>query len=408
VTCGVALVIFFAVLFRTRQYRVVSLATLVLIAAGAVTFYSCSHQTQRRVHKMVEDEGKDDVRVRFWLAKPTAQMWLDHFWFGLGPGHYDYRFPAYRPIQVQARPGHAHNDYLNTLADWGLLGTSLVAASWILLFAGDLRTWKSIRREPNELAAKLSNRVAFIFGASIALIAILVHSFFDFNMHIPANAILVVTLMALLSGHLCYATERYGVSIGWGGRFVITLIGLGAVLYLGQQGWRRAREYVCLEQAAKEMAYSPIMISALTKAAEIEPTNFETTYSIGEALRQLSWQGSNDYEKLALEAIRWFQEGIHLNPYDAYNYMKLGMCLDWVGKHNEATHYFEESVKCDPNNYYVLAHQGWHFIQTGDYAAAKPWFEWSARIKWRDNPIAFRYLDIIDRKLKETPAPAAR
>ena len=29
-------------------------------------------------------------------------------------------FPSTAPQEIQARPGHAHNDYLNTLADWGL------------------------------------------------------------------------------------------------------------------------------------------------------------------------------------------------------------------------------------------------------------------------------------------------
>jgi hypothetical protein len=59
-------------------------------------------------------------------------------------------------------------------------------------------------------------------------------------------------------------------------------------------------------------------------------------------------------------------------------------------------------VKRDPNNYYVLAHQGWHFVQVRDYRAAKRWFERSIKINWRDNPIAYSYLSIIERKLKET------
>ena len=46
---------------------------------------------------------------------------------------YDYRFRQFRPAKVQLRPGWAHNDYLNALAEWGIVGTGLVAAAWVLL-----------------------------------------------------------------------------------------------------------------------------------------------------------------------------------------------------------------------------------------------------------------------------------
>jgi tetratricopeptide (TPR) repeat protein len=248
----------------------------------------------------------------------------------------------------------------------------------------------------------LGNRAAFVYGAAIGLTAILIHSFVDFNMHIPANAILAITLMALLTGYQRFSTERYWLTLGWTGRLLVTCVGLTALGFTAQQGWRRARESSCLERAANERTYSQTMISALKTAHEIEPTNFETTYAIGEALRQLSWQGYSGYEKLAQEAIEWFRRGIHLNPYDPYNYMKIGMCLDWLEQHTEAAQYFEEAVKRDPNNYYVLAHQGWHFVQAKDYQAAKRWFERSIKIRWLDNPIAYSYLSIIDQKLKET------
>jgi len=80
------------------------------------------------------------------------------------------------------------------------------------------------------------------------------------------------------------------------------------------------------------------------------------------------------------------------------------MCLDWLGRHTEAGPYYERAFECDPNNYYVLAHLGWHFVQTEDYATAKLWFERSYRIKWWDNPIADSYLTIINRKFKDAPA----
>ena len=128
--------------------------------------------------------------------------------------------------------------------------------------------------------------------------------------------------------------------------------------------------------------------------------NSDTTYEIGETLRNMSWQGNADYEPLAREAMGWFQRGTLLNPFDPYNYMRTGMCLDWLGQHDQAASYYAESVKRDPNNYYVLAHQGWHFVQVQDFATAKLWFERSYKLWW--NPIAKSYLEIIERRLSET------
>jgi len=326
---GVALLVFSGLLIRRRQHRIPAFIVLALLALGGIVFYLNARQPQQRFKEtFAKDNPQESANFRLNMSKPTIAMWLDHVWFGVGPSHFDYRFPAYRPPEVQARPGYSHNDYLNTLADWGLVGAVLVAGCWILLSLGVLKTWRYVRRQSNDIETRLSNRAAFVFGAAVGLIAILVHSFADFNMHIPANAILAVALMALLSGHLRFATERYWLNSGVTGRLAVTLIGLALILYLGQQGWRRGRESRCLERASKEKTYSQTMIAALKTAHEIEPTDFETTYAIGEALRQLSWQGYVGYEKLAQEAIEWFRCGIHLNPYDPYNYMKIGMCLD--------------------------------------------------------------------------------
>src|SRR6266699_2600265 len=74
-------------------------------------------------------------------------------------------------------------------------------------------------------------------------------------MHVPANAILAVALMALLSGNLRFASERYWVNLRPWGRIALATIGMGSLVYLGKQGWRHAREYVWLDRAEHERLY---------------------------------------------------------------------------------------------------------------------------------------------------------
>jgi tetratricopeptide (TPR) repeat protein len=99
--------------------------------------------------------------------------------------------------------------------------------------------------------------------------------------------------------------------------------------------------------------------------------------------------------------MQWYARGMQLNPYDGYNYLRYGMCLDWLDKHDEAGSYFNRADALDPNGYYTEANIGWHYVQTGDYAAARPWLERSLRLHWQENGAAASYLEITERKLIE-------
>jgi len=90
-----------------------------------------------------------------------------------------------------------------------------------------------------------------------------------------------------------------------------------------------------------------------------------------------------------------------LNPWKSYSYLNYGACLDWIGKSAEAAKYFSRAEELDPNGYFTVANVGLHYLQMGDYAAAKPWFERSLRLKWQTNSIATSYLQIVNEKMLE-------
>jgi len=62
---------------------------------------------------------------------------------------------------------------------------------------------------------------------------------------------------------------------------------------------------------------------------------------------------------------------------------------------------FKKAETLDPNNYYTLNAVGLHYATRGEYAAAKPWFERSARLEWKNNDIAQNYLSLLDSRLLE-------
>jgi len=406
VAAGLSFLCLFGVLACHHNYRLPALLMVVFMVIGCSFLIFRNPFLTLRMKAGVE-VGKNpevDTRVRLWEA--TVQMWEDHMWFGVGPGHFDYRFRAYRPAEVQLRPDQAHNEYLNILADWGVVGFTLVGAALVVLFVGVVKTWKHVRRSENAFKSNRSNKFAFVLGSTFGLVALLIHSLVDFNLRIPANAILMIGLIALLSSHLRFATEGYWVSVGWGLKMLASALLVLGVGFLGWQEVRLGREQFWLARAASARSgtgfyYTPEELVAREKAHAVEPNNFDNIYELGEAYRLQSFAGGSDYRKQAEKAMAWFACGTNANPYDGYNFLRYGMCLDWLDQPQKAEPYFNRADELDPNGYTTAAYVGWHYIQTKEWAAARPWFERSLRLNGKTNQIASTYLDIVNSRLLE-------
>ena len=398
-----------AVMLSQRDYRIQGLALIGAFALAIAVVVPRADVMRERVKIMTSSGKADDLRFSIW--QPALQIWRENLWFGAGPNHFDYRFPAYRPPEVQKRPDKVHNDYLNTLVDWGIVGAALVASCWGLLYWGVFKGWRQVRGKRDDFSRKKSNKFAFLIGASVGLFAILLHSFVDFNMQLPAIAILVVTFMALLSSQWRFSTERYWFRMNAALKGIATVLLASGLAYLGMQGVRRAREYVFLRDAGELEHlpnYSTARIELLEKAFAVDPMNFQTAYTIGDSYRVKSWVGGDDYVQLAEKGLEWFRRGMKLNPYNPMNWLGCGLCLDWMGPYGEGAKqdsisYYNRANALDPNNYVITVYTGWHYVQTGDYAAARTWFERSRRLdeKESDNRIALEYAKIAEERLKE-------
>lgn len=399
-----SIICLFAVLMMHQPYRLPSMIALGVLLGAGVLLLPTSKAFKARIHQ-VYSGGKLDDDARFALWQPALRVWELNRWFGVGPAHFDYRFAAYRPEQVQARPDRAHNDFLNTLADLGIVGTALVASAWVLLGWGAFKTWGRVRKTPRDIGGSTnSSKTAFVLGSVIGLLAVLIHSAVDFNMHIPANAALAVALMALLSSHLRFATDNFWLTARPFIKVAVTVVVLVAAGFLFLQARQRTAESIWLARAAAAPVYAEKHLAGLKAAAAIEPNNSETARGIGEALKYLSAQGTENYLAQATEAAQWFEKAMKLNPWDTTAPLLCGWCLDWLGRHDEAGSYFDRAEKLDPNSYFTMAQIGVHYIQRGDLAAARPWLERSLRLEQAENPIAKSYLALVNRRLAEDAA----
>ena len=404
VAAAAGLLALLVILFRHRNHRLPALVLLFVLLVAGTIFVTKYLETTTSYAERIKNPGTFvhldwEMRRDMWGA--AEQMWQDHFWWGAGPGHYDYRFREYRPESMQMRPLWVHNDYLNLLADWGTVGGVVVLAGMVVFSAGLIKTWKYVRPRENDFGHGLGNRSAFFLGASAGLLALAVHSVVDFNLHIPANALLGLTWLALLSSNLRFATERHWLTSGLPIKTLMTLALVAGVGYLSCQEWRLGREQLWLLRAHQLPDFSSARTAALIRAFAAEPMNFETAYNIGEGYRTQSFKGGPDYEDLARTAMEWYARGMKLDRYDGYDYLRYGMCLDWLGRHVEAGPYFSRAEALDPNGNYTVANVGWHYVQVEDYAAARSWLARSMRLHWQDNVIGRSYLGIVERKLFE-------
>jgi O-antigen ligase len=382
------------------------LAVLVLGGSFLVSHYlSKTVSYMRRVANpdangaLVIKDASTDSRLAMWGA--AARMWEDHPWVGVGPAHFDYRFREYRPEAIQMRPDRVHNDYLNLLADWGVIGGVIVLAGMGIFIFWLVKTWPHVRRDENDFGSSQSNRFAFFLGALCGLAALAVHSFMDFNLHIPANALMGVVLVGLLTSNVRYATETFWIRARRPMQIVLTMV-LGILLAgLLVQAWRSAGETVWLARAVQRPYFSPERAAALEKAFAWEPQNFQTAYDIGECYRTQSLDGGDNYAALTQKALDWYARSIRLNPHDAYGYLRTGMCLDWMGQKQKSWPYYSAAEARDPNGYYTVANLGWHFVQTGDYAAALECFDRSLKLEGHENEIARNYRAICEQKLAD-------
>lgn len=117
---------------------------------------------------------------RMRIAAAAARAGLDFLPFGSGLGTFA---DVFRRYQVEGLPGfvdHAHNDYAELFLEMGVAG---IAAAALLLIAYAMRWVQILRGWPLRSLGHLQ------VGAGLGMMAMLIHGAFDFNFHIPANAL---------------------------------------------------------------------------------------------------------------------------------------------------------------------------------------------------------------------------
>jgi O-antigen ligase len=168
----------------TQSKRDIAVYISMLAALGAGMWYFNASELFSRFGQT----GRD-LPGRFQVTIDSLRIAADHPWLGTGLGTFTSIYPQYKSVSTDIFMNAAHNDYAQLAVETGLLGFLIVLA-----FAA-LCLWRGYRSVRDSSPAR---RLTFIAALS-GFVALLLNSFVEFNLQMPANAI----WFSVLAGVLC-------------------------------------------------------------------------------------------------------------------------------------------------------------------------------------------------------------
>jgi O-antigen ligase len=131
----------------------------------------------------------DRDALKMFARKPVS---------GWGLGVFPDIYPQFRSFHTNFFINEAHNDYLQLLVETGGLGFAIML--WFV--------WTVYRKAAKKMANWLDDtNGAVALAAMLGITGIMVHSFVDFNLQVPANAALFYALCAMAA-----MEPRFGMS----------------------------------------------------------------------------------------------------------------------------------------------------------------------------------------------------
>lgn len=200
--------------------RVGAIALIVLTIGVGVWWIAGDAVINRAERTQLTNEtrgsaGKETFfQSRGWIWRDTVTMIRANWVFGVGLGAYETAYSLYGKRDGTLIVSQAHNDYLQIVADCGIVGGVITLWFLIVLF----RDFSRALSHRDEMMAGMA------LGCGGGIVAMLVHSLFDFNLQLPSNALLFLALTAIVSniGSAAVSGKARPVALSRAARFSVT------------------------------------------------------------------------------------------------------------------------------------------------------------------------------------------
>src|SRR3989344_1775838 len=298
---------------RIPRLRLIMFLAIVLLAFITANFL-LKGEVAARFGTLSNLSNADAGRFLIW--ERAWQMLMDAPWWGVGLGTYWLHWPPYRDPLDGSGGFYVHNDYLQIWIETGLPGLLLLLGIYVAVLVTFIRLLRHATRDSAVII-----EAAGLFGG---LLAIAVHTFFDFHLYIhPIQLVMGLVLARLHALYLAHVPARVLVvtpSKRLGSRaypafaFLVVLLPLIFFTAMGV--------FALLTYKGRDLSVQGKWVEAgvtLSRAARLMPTSDIALVSHADMLRQALGQlppggGDADRRTLYREALALLDAAEKGNP----------------------------------------------------------------------------------------------
>jgi O-antigen ligase len=329
------------------RFGIAGLVALTAVLIATAWLFHHSPTLSERAGNIVDPRN---IRLRLWTA--AIDQWKLQPLIGTGGGTYRYYGRQLRVPTMQHDPIDVHNDYLHLLCEYG----AIAALAFLLFLYAHLRHGlrSFMHFGPRRIArgsSPLSNRLALNIGALCAVAAYIVHSAVDFNLHIPANALLLAFVFGIIANpDIKQTSETSNPAGNLLLRVAVALLGVvllvqGARLFLGEYYAEHARAALRDENPSEAISFAHI-------ALRHERQNPDIFFYIGRASLALAHQRKKGEDRTPyyLAAVEAFEDARILAPLEGSYPLDIASTYDEMGRFAEAEQMYAIARTRDPRS----------------------------------------------------------
>ena len=328
--------------FRLGTFIASGLGVVMFIVAAIWVFQS----------RAINTEGLDvvfdsDVRLAYWSM--AVEQFVEHPIFGAGSRSYSYECFRYWSPNLdtgEANPEFAHNEYLQLLADYGIVGFLIIIGLLGWHISHGIVQIRSISAKLPERALNGgSNAMALSIAGVTGMVIVGVHIVADFRTHLLANLLIFVCCAIwVLPAARDRKTDKQWVSIIL---LIATLLTLGVTaLYHGAKQFRGGLPLLANKMVTETGTWVPdevddeVWIPSLEKAVESAPS-YRRYLRLG-ALYRLQGEileGEARKQKFD-QAVSYYKAAELRHPYDPVAKINLAILLTYFKNFEEGDSYY--------------------------------------------------------------------
>lgn len=394
---------------RLRKY-VLLLGCVGLIAGGIATKWVFVNRAPTEEKQKLT--FNTNARLGYWPM--AVEQFADHPFIGAGSRSFSYEcFQYWNPnlASYEANPEFVHNEYLQVMADYGIVGFLLVMGVLVIhLVIGVRRVIYLSGRVKKNGFREGANAMALAIAGVSGMVVMLVHVIFDFRIHILANFLLLVCCIIWVmpvTGPQKIKYERRWLSYVMA--LVLMMMGSASV-GLGYYHLKGGMPLLNNKMGSEVGLWKPqavqrsVWIPALEKSTKLAPS-YRRFLKLGALYRlEASELHDDERETMLRKAIIMYDLASQRHPYDPVSQINLAEIHGYLEEYEKADQYFKHANNLgSARRFWLKIDLKWAEVLR--LRAGKLWRDGNVKEARNQYQRAYELLDPLD-VFKEEPGQA--